>query len=204
MPISQAANTMQKKDFIQQAAIAFLPQLSWDIEQTMKYAERLWERLGESGYGSAHKHGPREIERAYDKLPTAMKAAFDLFWLAFDYKRGKDQAAASWLQLNPDKDQTQAIHAAAKQEAINRKNLPPEQVPIMAQGWLNKRRWLDTQASSTEIKQQEDNKRGQELHRINQDLAHAKRLAGQTGEQYWADEATRLTEKMKQLRDQQP
>lgn len=195
---------MQKRDFIQHAAIHFMPQLNWDLDEAIRYAERLWQRLGDRGYGDTKQTGPRDIVKAYDKLTPVMKTAFDLFWLAFDYKRGRDEAAATWLQMGElNKTEYDAIIASAKQAAEERKSLPECQVPIMAQGWLSKRRWLDAQASGTELNRKQQSEHQQHIRKITGDLAHAKQMADQTGDDYWADLADKLTEKLHQLRSQQ-
>ena len=192
---------MQKRDFIQQAAIEFLPQTNWDLDKAISFAEKLWHRLNERGHGEPQKTGPREIARAYDKLNPIMKTAFDLFWLAFDYKRGKDEAAAAWLQLGEQtKNQYDAIIKAAKHAAQDRKNLPAEQVPIMAQGWLNKRRWLDIQTSGVEQQHKKTDEKHQQIQKITGELNHAKNMLQQTGDDYWHTLADTLTDQLKQLR----
>lgn len=195
---------MQKRDFIQQAVIQFMPALDWDFEKAFKYAEKAWFKLSEKGYGDTNKQGPREIPKAYDQLAKypAQKAAFDLFWAAFDYKQGRDRAAARWLQMGKlEKAEVDQIIQAAKREAADRKSLPEGRAPKMAEGWLTERRWLDGTETSTDQARKQQNQKEQQTRRINQDLAHAKRMATQTGEQFWADEAEKLTAQLKQLRD---
>jgi hypothetical protein len=193
---------MQKKDFIQTAAIQFMPELQWNVDQSIAYAEKLWTRLSEKGYGDAKPTGPREPEKAYDQLPPVMKTAFDLFWRAFDYKAGKDGAAARWLQLGElPKAEYDAIIAAARQEAQRRKTLPEGQTPIMAQGWLTGRRWLDHAATPTDQRQQAQGARDLALRKLHGDLAHAKQMLEQIGGDYWQGEVDKLTQHLKQLRD---
>lgn len=195
---------MQKRDFIQQAVIGFMPALDWDFEKAVKYAEKAWFKLGEHGYGDVKPTGQREISKAYDQLaktPT-MKAAFDLFWAAFDYKQGRDRAAARWLQMGKlEKAEVDQIIQAAKREAANRKNLPEGRAPKMAEGWLTERRWLDSSETTTDAATKQKNQREQQLRQINQDLAHAKRMADDTGDPYWHGEVHKLTEQLRQLRD---
>lgn len=189
---------------MQQAMLQFMPALDWDFEKAYKYAEKAWFKLSEKGYGDTAKQGPREIPKAYDQLkkyPT-MLAAFDLFWLAFDYKQGKDRAAARWLQMGAHrKSEYDAIIAAAKREAAARKNLPDGRVPKMAEGWLTERRWLDTAETHHDQAEKQKNQKEQQLRQVNQDLAHAKRMAADTGDEYWQSEAEKLTEKLRTLRD---
>lgn len=193
---------MKKRDFIQAACIQFLPETQWDINKSIQYAEKLWLKLDEKGYGEAKQNGPQELKKAYDKLTPVMKTAFDLFWLAFNYKQGKDEAAASWLQMGElPKADYDRICAAAKRTAAARKNLPDGQVPIMAQGWLNKRRWLDSEDSATAAQAQQQSQHQQDTQRLRQDLAAAKRMFDLTKEQAWQDHIDRLTEQLRQLRD---
>jgi hypothetical protein len=201
---------MQKRDFIQQAVLTFLPQTrhaetgKCDVDLAIAMSEKLWDKLTARGYGDAKPSGQREILKAYDQLaktPT-MKAAFDLFWAAFDYKQGRDRAAARWLQMGViEKSEIDQIIQAAKHEAANRKNLPEGRVAKMAEGWLTERRWLDSVATSTDTAAKQQNQRAQQLRQINQDLAHAKRMADDTGDDYWHNEAHKLTEQFRQLRE---
>lgn len=201
---------MQKRDFIQQAVLQLLPQTKrddtgkWDTDLAIAMAEKLWDKLSARGYGDSKPNGPREIPKAYDQLrknPTLL-AGFDLFWLAFDYKHGKDRAAARWLQLGPmSKTELDIILAAAKREASARKQLPEGRVPKMAEGWLTERRWLDHAETETDHSTKLQAQRAQHLRQLKQDLAHAKRMADDTGDPYWSNETDKLTEQLRQLRD---
>lgn len=201
---------MQKRDFIQQAVLQFLPQTKqaetgkYDVDLAIAMAEKLWARLSERGYGDSKPTGQREIPKAYDQLKKypAMLAAFDLFWMAFDYKSGKDRAAGRWLQMGMlEKQEYDQIIQAAKREAAQRKNLPEGRVAKMAEGWLTERRWLDGAETTTDQAQKQQNQREQQLRQINQDLAHAKRMADDSGDPYWYGEAEKLTEQLRQLRN---
>lgn len=201
---------MQKRDFIQQAVLQFLPQTKnpdtgkFDVDLAIAMAEKLWDKLSQRGYGDTKPSGPREIPKAYDQLskyPT-MKAAFDLFWVAFDYKAGKDRAAARWLQMGKlEKAEYDRIVAAAKKEAALRKNLPDGRVAKMAEGWLTERRWQDHEETSVESAQKQQNQKEQQYRQLNQDLAHAKRMASDTGDPYWHDQVHTLTDQLRHLRD---
>ncbi len=196
---------MHKKNFIQAASIQFMPELQWNVDKSIQYAEKLWTRLSEKGYGEPRQTGPREPEKAYDRLTPVMKAAFDLFWRAFDYKTGKDGAAARWLHMGElPKADYEAIFAAAKTEARRRLTLPEGQTPIMAQGWLTQRRWLDTAATPIDQRRREQNQHQQAMMKINGDLAHARMMLEQVGGDYWQGEVDKLTEQLKQLRDSAP
>ncbi len=192
---------MKKREFIQAACIQFMPALNWDLDKAMAYAEKLWTRLDDKGYGTLKETGPHEITKAYDKLNPVMKAAFDLFWLAFDYKASKDRAAGRWLQLGElSKAEYDKIIAGAKRAAAARKNLPEGQVAKMAEGWLAERRWTDTEETPVDQAQKQAAQRAQAMQKINQDLAHAKKMADQTGDPYWCDEVNKLTQQLRSQR----
>lgn len=201
---------MQKRDFIQSAA----PQLMaltldtstgrYDADLAISMAEKLWAKLDARGYGDARPTGPRDIPKAYDQLKKhpVMLAAFDLFWVAFDYKSGKDRAAARWLQLGELKKQEyDQIIQAAKHAAQARKNLPEGQVAKMAEGWLSERRWLDTAETPVDQSAKQQQEQQQRLRQISQDLAHARRMATETDDPYWHNEANKLTEQLRTERD---
>lgn len=202
---------MQKRDFIQQAVLQFLPQTKneqtgkYDVDLALAMAEKLWAKLSERGYGDLNKKGPRDIPKAYDELKKypVMRAAFDLFWIAFDYKENRDRAAMRWLQMGEQpKQEYDRIIAAAKKEAANRKKLPEGRVPKMAEGWLTDRRWSDREETEIDAAQKQQQQRDRQLQKLNQDLAHAKRMAEQTGDAYWHSEIEKLTEQLRQLREE--
>ena len=201
---------MQKRDFIQQAVLTLLPQTKheetgkWNADLAIAMAEKLWDKLSQRGYGDTKQAGPRDIPKAYDQLAKypVMKAAFDLFWAAFDYKSGRDRAAARWLQMGKlEKAEYDQIVQAAKREAAARKTLPEGRVAKMAEGWLTERRWLDSTETTTDQAQKQQNQKEQQLRQVNQDLAHAKRMADDTGDPYWYSEADKLTEQLRALRN---
>lgn len=71
--------------------------------------------------------------------------SFERFWRAFDYPRGKSEAADAWYDIQP---MTHALVAqiveAAEREARARPALVASgRTPKMAQGWLTGRRWED-------------------------------------------------------------
>ncbi len=78
------------------------------------------------------------------KLSGIKLEQFEKFWAAFDYKRGKAEAADAWLDLAPHKELVDTIVEGAKREAAARQILTKKgQTPKMAQGWLSGRRWED-------------------------------------------------------------
>lgn len=199
---------MQKRDFIQQATLQYMPELGWDMDKSLKYAEALWARLTDKGYGDLKASEPKAIPMAYDKLSPVMKSAFDLFWLAFGLKKGKDKAAARWLQLGEmDKATVDRVIAGAKRTAAERKNLPPGQIPIHAQGWLTERRWQDHEENGADADNKASSKRSQDLAMLKGDLAHAEKMAGLVGNdadaEFWAAEADRLRAELARLSESQ-
>lgn len=204
---------MQKRDFIQNA----VPQLlaltkdeetgKFDADKAIAWAEKLWAKLSEKGYGDTKKQGPRDIPAAYDELEKhpVMLAAFNLFWTAFGKHGNRDGAAMRWLQMGElSKQDYDLIIQAAKREADARKALPEGRTGIYAQGWLNGRRWLDKAETTMDQAQKQQHQKQQQLRKLNQDLAHAKKMADDTGDPYWYGEAEKLTEQLRQLRQHEP
>ena len=80
------------------------------------------------------------------KLKGEKLKAFLLFWDAFNFKKGKAEAAEEWYKLKPQNGDVEKILAAAKIEAENRAALIKRGcTPKWAQGWLSGRRWEDEQ-----------------------------------------------------------
>jgi len=67
------------------------------------------------------------------------------FWKAFDYKRGKPNAADSWLDIQGYNEPIfLKIMSRAHKECKSRKALlSAGRTPKMAQGWISDRRWED-------------------------------------------------------------
>ena len=67
------------------------------------------------------------------------------FWDAFDYKKGRSEAADAFLDIQGfDNGTFEKILKEAKREATARPNLIEKgHTPKMAQGWLSGRRWED-------------------------------------------------------------
>ena len=78
------------------------------------------------------------------------------FWEAFDYKKGKAEAADSWWTLKPKGPLINIIVNAAVLEARGRKTLLDKgRTPKMAQGWLSGKRWEDYEAKLKDPRDQE-------------------------------------------------
>ena len=185
-----------KKAFIQRAVTHFLPWLDWNMDKALAYAERLWERLSEHGYGSAKPQGARPLADHYRALTGTQRQWFDRFWKAYDHKQGKQRAAMRWGQLGELDDATyQHIIQAAKKDA--ERFLPTGQVRKMAEGWLTERRWED---HATPTNDNPEDEHDQQLRQLSAELAHARRLADM-GDSYWAGEAERLAREIEQRRN---
>lgn len=178
-----------------------MPELQWNIDQSIQYAEKLWKRLDEKGYGEPSAHEPRALQAYYDDLPAPVKAQFDGFWQAFDLKNGKQRAAMRWGQLGElSPAQFEHVLTAAGQTAAARLNLPPGQVPINAEGWLSQRRWTDAEATPTEKKQRRTNQKQRELALIDGELAHARQMLEHTGEPFWQNAVDKCLARMQHMR----
>ena len=79
------------------------------------------------------------------KLNGKRLETFNKFWEIFDYKRGRAEAADSWLDIAVlNNEIVTQIYLAAKNEAIRRQRLIDSgRTPKMAQGWITARRWED-------------------------------------------------------------
>lgn len=85
------------------------------------------------------------ITKKKKKLTGKRLKTFMLFWSAFDYKKGKREAADAWLDI-PTLTETlvEQILSAAKDEAAERPALVASgKTPKMAQGWISSCRWED-------------------------------------------------------------
>jgi hypothetical protein len=196
---------MQRKEFIQTACVAFMPHLEWSLDKSINYAEKLWERLGQRGYGESKAYATKDkplVLNAYDSLDGRKKAYFDRFWSAYNHKEGKQKTAEIWDALGDlSNDRYDFIIARAGMAAKKHKAMPEGMTPLYPERWLAQSKF-DDELTVTEVKQKETNQQGQKLAKLAGDIAHAKRMADMTGEQFWQDEANKLTEKLTQLRNE--
>lgn len=87
---------------------------------------------------------PELITKRKRKLTGQKLMAFELFWIAFDYKKDRASAADAWLDLDMDQDLFDVIIRSAKQIASTRQQeVQSGRTPIYPQGWLSGRRWED-------------------------------------------------------------
>jgi len=193
---------MQKRDFIQQASTQFLANVEWDLDKAITYAEKLWQRLSERGYGDSKPPESRATVDAYTKLPAKQKQQFDAFWTAFAYKKGRARAAMRWSQIGElSDDKMRQVLAAAQQTALERKSLPEGQVPKMAEGWLSEMRYDDIAVTQGEKQQKTMNNFAIQVRQVMGDLNHAKGMAEKTEDEFWPKEVLRLTERLRELRN---
>ena len=155
---------MSKRRFVQAVVIRRLPALT-DLEACIDYAESVWARLSQRGFGAEKTTGPRENKDWCSELTKAQVSAFEAFWTAFALKKGKNEAAERWFQMGElSVPEYQAIIEAAKAEAA--KILPPGQVRKWAQGWLFEKRYLDYVKAPVSARKQAD----LEFNRLNNEL----------------------------------
>jgi len=79
------------------------------------------------------------------KLKGKRLSSFLRFWVIFDYKKDKANAADAWYDIPELTDAiVDEICEAAEIEKLNRSSkIKNGQTPIYAQGWLTSRRWED-------------------------------------------------------------
>ena len=99
-----------------------------------------------------------------------------------------------------NKNDYEPIILAAKQEAIDRKQLPEGQVAIMAQGWLNRRRYLDKQKTTVEQAKKQVDERKEKIQKLMGDLNHAQALADHTKQEFWLKEVQKISEQLNKLK----
>ncbi|MFA7290592.1 MAG: hypothetical protein WC055_17110, partial [Melioribacteraceae bacterium] len=85
---------------------------------------------------------------------------FKVFWDKFNKKKGKAEAADSWLDIPQLTEKLCAkIYLAAESEAKQRINLESKGLtPIWAQGWITARRWEDESLQPKEKPKNSENK----------------------------------------------
>jgi hypothetical protein len=168
-----------KRDFVQHYVLRWFNRTRTGdpgMSRLIYEGECLWKHISKHGYGASQERGPREHMDWYGSLTELQGEWFDEFWDAFSYKQGRNEAAMCWFQINPDPDTAAHIIHAAGLEAEKRKRLPDGQTPIMAQGWLNARRWEDyPEPQSQRVASRRDADRA-ERGRLRSEIAHLERL----------------------------
>jgi len=91
------------------------------------------------------------ITKKKKKLQGPKLERFTVAWEAFGYKRGKADAADTWMNIkNMDENLFDKIITAAKVTADNRENGDSSKTPQMFQGWLSGKRWEDEKGEEHE------------------------------------------------------
>jgi len=169
---------VNRREFVQRAAIRLLDPAEPDANRAIRWAERLWDRLSARGYGAPEARGPREPVNWVDRLTTEQRAWFDEFWSAFALKKGKQRAAMRWAQICPDEATARHIIEAGAAEA--KRPVPDGQVRKHAEGWLSERRWEDHTPSAGEHQRVCEVERANEISRLRGELAHVRQLSERT------------------------
>ena len=189
-----------KQKFIQQTAAIFIAshRLQPDTDKAIDWAEALWKKLSERGYGSnqAIIKKPRKSVDQYKELSPTQKKWFCLFWTKFNYKHARNDAAKAWGQLGElTDDEYEKIAVAATHEA--HRQLPSGQSRKLAGGWLRELRFNDNADPS---KKPTATKEDASIIETQQDLAHARTMYKQTNIEEWNAEVQRLESKLNALR----
>lgn len=189
--------TVTKRDFIQRAAAQLLPFTEFNIDKTVAYAERLWERLSERGYGAPSKESPRETKDWYAELVPEQRPRFDAFWSAFALKSGRNGAAMRWAQIDPSPELAETITKAAAKDAAHQRD--PGEKRKWAQGWLAERRWEDTATDPTRAAV---DTRAAEIRHMISDLAALKRMHAKAPSQTLQEQIARAESRIQSMRSE--
>lgn len=86
------------------------------------------------------------------KLSEKRLESFNRFWIDFNYKKGKAEAADAWLNIPQLTNSLvdEICKAAGEEAKIRPRLLSQGKTPKMAQGWLTGRRWEDENSMATE------------------------------------------------------
>ncbi len=105
------------------------------------------------------------------KLSGKRLETFEIFWNAFDYKKGRAAAADSWLDIPELTDVlVTKIVFAAGQAAIDRPGIINNSgTPPMAQGWITGKRWEDEVSTRSEPEEKKPKTHDQEMAELDRD-----------------------------------
>ena len=184
---------MSKARFVQAVFIRLMPKHQ-QLNETLAYAENLWDYLSDNGYGDKKASEPRDLkDDFYHKLNARQRHYFDKFWLAFGHKYGKQRAAMRWLQLgeksNDDYDQ---IIAAAKKESLRDFGTTTRKY---AEGWLSELRFADYEPDKSNA----DNR---QFMKMNSELNGLKQLYDRSKDPALLPAIAKLEQQLAQLRSQ--
>lgn len=141
---------MSKKKFIQETSAVLMNNpkiLEQEPEKwpslAIGWAERLWKRLDELGYGDRAEADPKAKRNWYSELQDQER--FDRSWAKYGREGGRNEAAKAWIALT-EKEKTHIEYSIPKYlEQLGSTGKAKAHFST----WLNDRRW-----ESFEIKQQ--------------------------------------------------
>lgn len=112
----------------------------------------------DAGCAGSSRDSAHYVTRRNRRLTGKRLAAFERFWAAFGYARGKAEAADAWLDIPELTDAlVEAIVAAALREAEARPQLlAAGRAPKWPQGWIAGRRWEDGIADASGVRTLDD------------------------------------------------
>jgi len=185
---------MSKKRFIQGVLIRSLPTLD-KVPEAVSYAEGLWDALSEHGYGESAIAAPQKNKDWYNSLNARQKEWFLRFWGVFNYKHGRDGAARRWIELGDltDSEYRNIIDAGEKEA---QRQLPQGQSRMMAQGWLQAKRYEDYQAPAVPKKQQQNHV----INGLMAELNGIKTLYNKSGDEALAPQISKLEQAINDAR----
>lgn len=165
---------MSKKQFIQRAVISLIthPDVIASpkenrINRAIDYAEALWKRLDERGYGSAVEGEPKEGRNWYAELED--QEAFDKSWRKYGRTGARNDAAKAWLKLE---EAEKALIPAAIQKYLEQIGKEGTTKAHFAT-WLNGRRWESFDVTPVKASQGID-QRAQDIAGLQKMIAMAK------------------------------
>jgi hypothetical protein len=186
---------MNKVQFVQEMIIRTCPGQD-KLAPAIAHAEWLWAELSKAGYGdkvTKPKKSRGLKEDSYGKLDKRQTHYFERFWVAFDHKVGKSEAAEAWLAMVDHSDAMyKRIIAAAGKEARRDHG---DTTRKMAQGWLNGTRWRDHDP--------DPERRDQSAFlTANSELNGIKALYAATKDEALLPSIKKLEDRIRQLRDE--
>lgn len=184
---------MSKKRFVQSVIIRSLPELK-KTSEAISYAEKLWDKLSQHGYGADKTNEPRENIDYYQALNEKQAHWFKRFWIVFNYKHGRDGAAKSWGELGELNDADyKTICAAAEKEAQRQLD---GRTRKMAQGWLTEKRFNDYEP----VKRAKNEVKNHLITGLNNQLNGVKKLYEASKDEALLDQITELEKAIKNAR----
>lgn len=166
---------MSKKQFIQRAVISLIvhPDVlaspkDQRINRAIDYAEALWKRLDERGYGGTVEGEPRETRNWYAELQD--QEVFDKVWRKYGRTGERNAAAKAWIKLT-EAEKTLVPAAVQKYlEQIGKEGTTKAHFST----WLNGRRWESFDAEQPSQAKAAINQRAQDIAAMQKMVANAR------------------------------